>query len=102
MALFFKKNRSKAAKLAGAALFVLLMFVNLQITTNPNKSGDLDLLGIKISLFTQTAYAYGHDPFCNQSCYWRQDLGDCATWGGTYYCLFECGYPGDGTCYYNN
>ena len=41
------------------------MFVNIQLTTNPNKDGDIDLFGIKISLATPSAYAtgsgsYGH------------------------------------------
>ena len=57
MSLFIKKHRSKAAKIAGIALFTLLMFVNLQITTNPNSYGDIDLFGLKLSLFTPRAYA---------------------------------------------
>ncbi|MFA3782609.1 hypothetical protein ABRY23_06030 [Melioribacteraceae bacterium 4301-Me] len=41
----------------GAALFVLLMFFNLQIATNPNSNGDIDLFGLKISLFMPSVYA---------------------------------------------
>jgi len=59
MALFFKKHWSKAAKIAGAALFAVLMFVNLQLTTNTKKSGDIDLCGLKIMLTSTSAYAEG-------------------------------------------
>ncbi|MFA3782604.1 hypothetical protein ABRY23_06005 [Melioribacteraceae bacterium 4301-Me] len=61
MAQLIKKHRSKAAKLVGAALFVLLMFFNLQIATNPNNNGDIDLFGLKISLFTPSVYATAAD-----------------------------------------
>ncbi len=92
MALFLKKNRSKAAKLAGAALFVLLMFVNLQITTNPNKNGDIDLFGLKVSLFTPSAYAYDPCPGGPACDIYNMN---CHIWG-----VHECGYilcnPGPG------
>jgi len=68
MALFFKKHRSKTAKFAGIILFTLLMFVNLQITTNPNKNGDIDLFGLKLSLAIPSVVAYSHSGgcyFCN-------------------------------------
>jgi hypothetical protein len=54
MALFVKKHRSKAAKIVGAVAFILLMFFSLNISTSPNKQGDIDLLGVKVSLFTNT------------------------------------------------
>ncbi len=59
MSIFFRKHRSKAAKIAGIAFFALLMFVNIQLTTNPSKSGDIDLFGLKISLITPTTIASG-------------------------------------------
>ncbi|MFA3782606.1 hypothetical protein ABRY23_06015 [Melioribacteraceae bacterium 4301-Me] len=59
MVQLIKKHRSKAAELVGAALFVLLMFFNLQIATNPNSNGDIDLFGLKISLFAPSVYATG-------------------------------------------
>jgi len=57
MSLFFKKHRSKTAMIAGIALFVILMFVNLQISTSPNKNGNINLIGLKLSLATPSAYA---------------------------------------------
>ncbi len=59
MSIFIRKHRSKAAKIIGIAFFVLLMFVNIQVNTNPSKSGDIDLFGLKVSLFTPTLYASG-------------------------------------------
>ncbi|MFA3782612.1 hypothetical protein ABRY23_06045 [Melioribacteraceae bacterium 4301-Me] len=35
------------------------MFFNLQIATNPNSNGDIDLFGLKISLFMPSVYATG-------------------------------------------
>lgn len=69
MGIFFNKQRSKAAKIIGVAFFALLMFVNIQLTTNPTKSGDIDLFGIKISLITPSAYASGDicDDICDDS-----------------------------------
>jgi len=69
-----KKHFSKTAKICATALFVLLMFVNLQITTNPNKNGDINLFGVKLSLFTSSAYAYGEGLFCI-------DIYDCVDTG---------------------
>ncbi len=61
MSIFFRKHRSKAAKIAGIAFFALLMFVNIQVTTNPSKSGDINLLGLKFSLITPSASALDYD-----------------------------------------
>ncbi|MGA7837991.1 MAG: hypothetical protein WB996_08495 [Ignavibacteriaceae bacterium] len=57
MAARIKRHRSKAAKIAGATLFILLMFLNIQLTTNSNINGDIDLFGLKISFVTPSAYA---------------------------------------------
>ena len=97
MSLFIKKHRSKAAKIAGIALFTLLMFVNLQITTNPNSNGDIDLFGLKISLFTPSVYP--KPPCPENDC---PEIG-CHIYGcvvctmmlcnpgpGGYYCFYEC------------
>jgi len=86
MSLFIKKHRSKAAKIAGIALFTLLMFVNLQITTNPNSYGDIDLFGLKLSLFTPT-YAKEAD----QSYFMEIN---------PYLNCFVCRYPWDPECSY--
>ena len=56
MAEVVKKNKTKAAKILGAAVFVLMMLFSLQITTNPDSAGDIDLLGLKVSLFTPSVY----------------------------------------------
>ena len=53
-AIIFKKNRSKAAKITGAVLFVLLMFFNFQFLINSNKGGDINLLGLRFSLVPST------------------------------------------------
>lgn len=60
MATLIKRHRSKAAKVTGAALFVLLLFVNIQIATDSSSKGDIDLFGMKLSLFTPT-YASGQN-----------------------------------------
>lgn len=91
MALLLKKHRSTAANFAGAILFAVLMFVNLQITTNPSVKGDIDLLGVKVSLFTPSAYAYGNNLYA----WW--DTGRGGGPGGSD--LFLCVIPG-AQCYY--
>lgn len=59
MSLYIKKHWSKGAKIAGAVFFAVLMFVNIKLTTDPNASGDIDLLGLKLSLFTPSVVACG-------------------------------------------
>lgn len=61
---FLKKHSSKTAKIVGVVLFTLLMFVNLQIITNPNKNGDIDLFGIKLNMSTPTANAAADSGTC--------------------------------------
>ena len=82
MSVYFKKHWSKAAKIAGAILFVVLMFVNIKLTTDPNANGDIDLLGLKLSLFTPSAYACGNcDDICSDSnnayCIYMIGVGYC-------------------------
>ncbi len=64
-----KKYFHIGPKIIGAAFFVLLMFVNLKIDTSPVKSGDINLLGVNISLSTPSAQAYyiacaGNTQYC--------------------------------------
>lgn len=59
MALYIKKHWSKGAKNAGAIFFAVLMFVNVKLTTGPDAKGDIDLLGLKLSLYTPSVYASG-------------------------------------------
>ncbi|MGA7837828.1 MAG: hypothetical protein WB996_07665 [Ignavibacteriaceae bacterium] len=63
-----KRHRSKAAKVAGAALFILLMFLNMQLTINPNNNGDIDLFGLNISLGVSSTYAKTQQGDCNDIC----------------------------------
>lgn len=51
----------KAAKLLGIALFAFLMFFNIKFAVSDNSSGDIDLFGLKLSIFSNTSYAYGSD-----------------------------------------
>jgi len=55
MITFFKGRWSKKAKLFGVAVFVFLLFFNVQILTSLNNKGDINLLGIKISLYSASA-----------------------------------------------
>lgn len=70
---FFNKHRSKTAKIFGIVLFTLLMFINLQIISNPNKNGDIDLFGLKLALFTPSAYAEPTQEDCDAICISRPD-----------------------------
>ena len=83
MSAVIKKHFSKTAKIAGVVLFVILMFVNVQITTSPITNGDINLFGLKFSLFTLSAYAYG-DNTCDK---WIVDIND----GEYIYCEFTGG-----------
>ena len=62
-----KTTTSKAAKFFGIAVFVFLMSFNVQLSVSNNSSGDVDLLGLKILLFTPTAYAAPVD-MCDDIC----------------------------------
>jgi hypothetical protein len=97
MSLFIKKHWSKAAKFIGVALFAVLMFVNMQLVTSPNKNGDVDLLGLKLSQVIPSAYAEGGD--CNLPCAWDDYREACTVFSGVY-CLYECGYPAEIYCHY--
>lgn len=59
-----KKHTTKAAKIAGIILFVFLMFFNIQFAVGDNSKGDIDLFGLKISVFTPSAYATGGGSYC--------------------------------------
>jgi len=100
MGIFLKKQRSKAAKIAGASLFALLMFVNLQITTNPNSNGDIDLFGINLSLFVPSIIASSGGGNDCLRCWWDYYRQDCTVIGGGAYCLFTCGRPAEIYCHY--
>jgi hypothetical protein len=60
MAQFIKKHWHKAAKFIGVVVFTLFMFVGLNITSNPNPKGDINLMGLKLSLYAPSAAAEGN------------------------------------------
>jgi len=95
MSAYVKKHWSKAAKIAGAILFALLMFVNVKLTTDPNNNGDIDLLGLKLSLFTPSVYA--KRPCPENEC---NEVG-CHIYGCRVCTMMLCNPgPGGYTCYY--
>jgi hypothetical protein len=101
MALFVKKHWPKSAKIAGAVVFALLIFLNLQITTNTNRNGDINLLGLKLSLVAPT-YASETYPCAPYSCSPYASCGtDCEIYViGSYNCGesyldYVSGYSGD-------
>jgi hypothetical protein len=87
MALLFKKHRSKAAKIVGGVAFILLMFFNLNISTSPNKQGDIDLFGLKVSLVAPT-YAIEGEGTCCIDCGWAQlcCYSPCSSYGSYLVC----------------
>jgi hypothetical protein len=64
MAKIVKQHWSKGTKILGAAVFILLMFFNLQIAIHPNRKGKIDLFGVELSLVTPSAFAEGTGQNC--------------------------------------
>ncbi|AFH48399.1 Hypothetical protein IALB_0687 [Ignavibacterium album JCM 16511] len=56
-----KTKVQKAAKFLGIALFAFFMFFNIKFAVSDNSSGDIDLFGLKVSVFTNSTYASGND-----------------------------------------
>jgi len=54
-----KSGAKKAGKIAGIALFVFFMFFSIKFSVGDYSSGDIDLFGLKVSVFTSSAYATG-------------------------------------------
>lgn len=54
-----KTRAQKAGKFLGIALFAFLMFFNIKFAVSDDTSGDIDLLGLKVSVFTNSTYASG-------------------------------------------
>ncbi|MFZ2864212.1 MAG: hypothetical protein WA440_05610 [Ignavibacteriaceae bacterium] len=59
-----KTRAQKAGKFLGIALFAFLMFFNIKFAVSDDSSGDIDLFGLKVSVFTNSTYASG-----NSYCY---------------------------------
>jgi len=75
-----KSGAKKAGKIVGIALFVFLMFFNIKFAAGDSSNGDIDLFGLKVTIFTPSAYATG--------CIYCQDVG---CFGGTTLCAqFQC------------
>lgn len=52
-----KTRAQKAGKFLGIALFAFLMFFNIKFAVSDDTSGDIDLFGLKVSVFTNSTYA---------------------------------------------
>ena len=61
-----KTSAQKAGKFLGIALFAFLMFFNIKFAVSDDTSGDIDLFGLKVSVFSNSTYASG-----SQYGYWR-------------------------------
>ncbi|WP_304040307.1 MULTISPECIES: hypothetical protein [Ignavibacterium] len=56
-----KTRAQKAGKFLGIALFAFLMFFNIKFAVSDDTSGDIDLFGLKVSVFSNSTYASGND-----------------------------------------
>ncbi len=56
-----KTRAQKIGKLLGIALFAFLMFFNIKFAVSDNANGDIDLFGLKVSVFTNSTYATQFD-----------------------------------------
>ncbi|AFH48397.1 Hypothetical protein IALB_0685 [Ignavibacterium album JCM 16511] len=71
-----KTKVQKTAKILGIALFAFFMFFNIKFAVRDNSSGDIDLFGLKVSVFTNSTYATSSDTYCYKwyppptYCYW--------------------------------
>lgn len=52
-----KTRAQKAGKFLGIALFAFLMFFNIKFAIGDIANGDIDLFGLKVSVFTNSTYA---------------------------------------------
>jgi len=52
-----KSHAKKAGKIAGIALFIFFMFFSIKFSVSDSSNGDVDLFGLKVSVFTPSAYA---------------------------------------------
>jgi len=83
-----KTKAQKAGKFLGIALFAFLMFFNIKFALGDSANGDVDLFGLKVSVFTNSTYASMYD--CHPyTCWW---LGSCGGQGGNLYAI------GSATC----
>jgi hypothetical protein len=77
-----KTRAQKVGKFLGITLFALLMFFNIKFAISDDSNGDIDLMGLKISIFSTNSYAYGIDGD-RHPCY--DDVNSSCTSGGETY-----------------
>lgn len=65
-----KTKAQKAGKFLGIALFAFLMLFNIKFAIGDNSNSDIDLLGLKVSVSTNSTYAYSG---CHDICTWVPD-----------------------------
>ena len=69
-------------KICSISLFVFLMLFNVKVAFSDKSSGDIDILGMKISVSVPSAYASGGQVICDNTlnpdwtCTWTQE-GNC-------------------------
>lgn len=73
-----KTRAQKAGKFLGIALFAFLMFFNIKFAMGDNSNGDVDLFGLKVSVFTNSTYATA------ASCCVRSSMYICSTYHADY------------------
>ena len=58
-------------KICSISLFIFLMLFNVKVAFSDKSIGDINILGMKISIFVPSAYA-------SQNCYWTcHNIGPC-------------------------
>jgi hypothetical protein len=77
-----KTKAQKIGKILGIALFAFLMFFNIKFALGDNANGDIDLFGLKVSVFTNSTYAtsgcaYHCDPAPDRVCIYIIGEGWC-------------------------
>lgn len=97
MKIFIKKKLTKTTKAFIIAFFAIIMFVNVKISLNPSSDGNIDLMGLKMSLSIPSAYATGN---CNLPCFYSGWYNDCVVFHDGPYCLLTYGCPAEIHCHY--
>jgi hypothetical protein len=93
-----KTRAQKVGKFLGITLFALLMFFNIKFAISDDSNGDIDLFGLKVSVFTNSTYAYGDYGGWG----WLNTGYGSGPDGSTYFicCVplqsYECGFGGGG------
>lgn len=59
-----KTRAQKIGKFLGIVLFAFFMFFNIKFAVSDNANGDIDLFGLKISVFTNSTFAERKSSYC--------------------------------------